>query len=39
MTWEVKTISNANEGIIRYYIKDARKADNVIFIGKMKAKN
>ena len=30
-TWDVKYIDNANENTIRKYIKDARKADRVIF--------
>jgi hypothetical protein len=30
-TWDVKYIDKANEETIRSYIKDARKADNVIF--------
>jgi hypothetical protein len=30
-TWDIKLINNANESTIRNSIKDARKADNVIF--------
>jgi hypothetical protein len=30
-TWDIKRIDNSNEGTIRAYIKDARKADNAIF--------
>ncbi|MDR2027583.1 MAG: hypothetical protein LBQ01_08520 [Prevotellaceae bacterium] len=30
-TWDIKLINNASEGTIRNYIKDARKAENVIF--------
>lgn len=30
-TWDVKSINSANIDTIRKYIKDARKADNVIF--------
>jgi hypothetical protein len=30
-TWDIKFIDNANEGTIRNYIKDARKAKNAIF--------
>ncbi|GHV58109.1 hypothetical protein FACS1894182_08920 [Bacteroidia bacterium] len=30
-TWDIKYIDHANEETIRNYIKDARKADNVIF--------
>jgi hypothetical protein len=30
-TWDVKFIDHANENTIRTYIKDAQKADNVIF--------
>ena len=30
-TWDIKYIDYANEETIRSYIKDARKADNVIF--------
>jgi len=30
-TWDIKTITNANEDTIRTYIKDARKAENAIF--------
>ncbi len=37
-TWDIKYIGNANEGTIRKYIWEARKADNVIFFdgGTMK---
>jgi hypothetical protein len=30
-TWDIKYINNANEETIRSYIKNAQKADNVIF--------
>jgi hypothetical protein len=30
-TWDIKYIDNANEKTIRTYIKEARKADNVLF--------
>ena len=30
-TWDIKSISRANENTIRKYILDARKADNAIF--------
>ncbi|MDR1896162.1 MAG: hypothetical protein LBR10_05160 [Prevotellaceae bacterium] len=30
-TWDIKSINKANESTIRAYIKDARKADNVMF--------
>jgi len=33
-TWDIKTITNANEETIRTYIKDARKAENAIFYWK-----
>jgi hypothetical protein len=31
VTWDIKYINQANETTIRNYIKDSRKADNVIF--------
>ena len=34
LTWDIKTITNANEETIRTYIKDARKADNALFYWK-----